>query len=167
LSGGASLAADLIVIGVGVRPATALAKAAGLATDNGITTDQYLQTSVLGIFAAGDVARWPDPHGRERIRVEHWTVAERQGQTAARNILGRRERYDAVPFFWSQHYDMVISYVGHATRWDATKVEGSLADHDGKVTFLQAGRPLAVATVFRDRDSLMAEAAMEQRVAKR
>ncbi|HEY1361815.1 MAG TPA: FAD-dependent oxidoreductase [Xanthobacteraceae bacterium] len=167
LSGGASLAADLIVIGVGVRPATALAEAAGLATDNGITTDQYLQTSVLGIFAAGDVARWPDPHGRERIRVEHWTVAERQGQTAARNILGRRERYDAVPFFWSQHCDMVISYVGHATRWDATKVEGSLADHDGKVTFLQAGRPLAVATVFRDRDSLMAEAAMEQRVAKR
>jgi NADPH-dependent 2,4-dienoyl-CoA reductase/sulfur reductase-like enzyme len=166
LSGGASLAADLIVIGVGVRPATALAEAAGLATDNGITTDEYLQTSAPGIFAAGDVARWPDPHGRERIRVEHWTVAERQGQTAARNILGRRERYDAVPFFWSQHYDMVISYVGHATRWDATKAEGSLADHDGKVTFLQAGRPLAVATIFRDRDSLVAEAEMEQRVAK-
>ena len=166
LSGGASLAADLIVIGVGVRPATALAEAAGLATDNGITTDQYLQTSAPGIFAAGDVARWPDPHGRERIRVEHWTVAERQGQTAARNILGRRERYDAVPFFWSQHYDMVISYVGHATRWDATKAEGSLADHDGKVTFLQAGRPLAVATILRDRDSLAAEVEMEQRVAK-
>ena len=166
LSGGASLAADLIVIGVGVRPATALAEAAGLATDNGITTDQYLQTSAPGIFAAGDVARWPDPRGHERIRVEHWTVAERQGQIAARNILGRRERYDAVPFFWSQHYDMVISYVGHAARWDATKAEGSLADHDGKVTFLQAGRPLAVATIFRDRDSLVAEAEMEQSVTK-
>ena len=166
LSGGTSLDADLIVVGAGVRPATALAETAGLATDNGITTDQYLQSSAPGIFAAGDIARWPDPHSHERIRVEHWTVAERQGQTAARNILGRRERYEAVPFFWSQHYGMVISYVGHATRWDATKVEGSLADHDGKVTFLQAGRPLAVATVFRDRDSLVAEAEMEQRVAK-
>jgi hypothetical protein len=88
----------------------------------------------------------------------------RQGQTAARNILGRRERFDAVPFFWSQHYDMAISYVGHAARWDATKIEGSLADHDGKVTFLQAGRRRAVATIFRDRDSLMAEAEMERRV---
>jgi NADPH-dependent 2,4-dienoyl-CoA reductase/sulfur reductase-like enzyme/nitrite reductase/ring-hydroxylating ferredoxin subunit len=166
LSGGASLAADLIVIGIGVRPATALAEAAGLATDDGITTDEYLQTSAPGIFAAGDIARWPDPHSRERIRVEHWIVAQRQGQTAARNILGRRERYDAVPFFWSQHYDMVISYVGHATRWDATEAEGSLADHDGKVTFLQAGCPLAVATIFRDRDSLAAEAEIEQRMAK-
>jgi NADPH-dependent 2,4-dienoyl-CoA reductase/sulfur reductase-like enzyme/nitrite reductase/ring-hydroxylating ferredoxin subunit len=166
LSGGAAVTADLIVIGVGVRPATALAEAAGLATDNGITTDEYLQTSAPGIFAAGDIARWPDPHSKERIRVEHWIVAGRQGQTAARNILGRRERFDAVPFFWSQHYDMAISYVGHAARWDATRVEGSLADHDGKVTFLQAGRPLAVATIFRDRDSLAAEADMERRAAK-
>src|SRR5262249_1723633 len=117
-------------------------------------------------FAAGDVARWPDPYSRERIRVEHWTVAERQGQTAARNILGRRERYDAVPFFWSQHYDIAISYVGHATRWDATTLAASLTAHDGKVTFLQSGRPLAVATIFRDRDSLAAEAEMEQRAVR-
>ena len=163
LSGGASLAADLIVIGVGVRPATALAEAAGLAADKGVTVDDYLQTSAPGIYAAGDIARWPDPHSGERIRVEHWVVAERQGQTAARNILGARQRHDAVPFFWSQHYDMAISYIGHAARWDATKVEGSLADNDGQVTFLQSGKPLAVATIFRDRASLAAEAEMEKR----
>jgi len=163
LSGGASLAFDLMVIGVGVRPETALAEAAGLAVDKGVVVDEYLAAGAPGIYAAGDIARWPDRHSGERIRIEHWVVAERQGQTAARNILGARERFDAVPFFWSQHYDVTISYVGHAARWDATKIEGSPADHDGKITFLQAGRPLAVATIFRDRDSLAAEAEMERR----
>jgi NADPH-dependent 2,4-dienoyl-CoA reductase/sulfur reductase-like enzyme/nitrite reductase/ring-hydroxylating ferredoxin subunit len=162
LSGGTTLAADFIVIGVGVRPATQLAAAAGLTIDKGIVVDEYLQTSAPGIFAAGDVARWPDPHSGERIRIEHWVVAERQGQTAARNILGLAERFDAVPFFWSQHYNMAIAYVGHAARWDEIEIEGSLPDHDGKATFRQDRRALAVATIFRDRDSLMAEAEMER-----
>ena len=124
----------------------------------------YLETSAPDIYAAGDIARWPDPHSGEPIRVEHWVVAERQGQTAARNMLGQREPFDAVPFFWSQHYDVPINYVGHAESWDELAVEGDLAAKDGLVRFKKAGRTLAVASLFRDLESLQAEAALEQTV---
>jgi len=162
LSGGSTLEADFVVLGVGVRPATTIAEKAGLTVDRGILVNEYLETSVPGIFAAGDVARWPDRRTGERIRIEHWVVAERQGQAAARNMLGRREIFDAVPFFWSQHYDISINYVGHAERWDSVQIDGNFEAHDCTVTFVRAGRPLAVATVFRDRESLHAELAMER-----
>lgn len=154
LTDGAQVPADLVVIGVGVRPRTALAEAAGLAVDRGILVNAQLETAMPGIYAAGDVTRWVSESGGRTMRVEHWVVAERQGQVAAGNMLGAQVSFRDTPFFWSAHYDTTIRYVGHAEGWDRIEIDGDIAARDCTVRYLEDGRVLAVATIGRDHAAL-------------
>ena len=161
LDDGTKLDCDLVVLGIGVRPNTAIAKQAGIATDNGVLVDEFLKTNVPGIFAAGDIARWPDPRAG-RIRVEHWVVAQRQGQTAARNILGADEAFNLPPFFWSNHFDLHIHYVGHGGGDDRSTVSGNVKAKDASVIFRAGENVTAVASIGRDVENLKAEVALER-----
>jgi NADPH-dependent 2,4-dienoyl-CoA reductase/sulfur reductase-like enzyme/nitrite reductase/ring-hydroxylating ferredoxin subunit len=162
LDDGSRLDADLVVAGIGVRPDLKLAESAGLMLDNGLAVDEFLETSASGVFAAGDVARWPDAYSDLRLRIEHWVVAERQGQVVALNMLGGRARFDDIPFFWSEHYDKLsIRYVGHVERWDETRIEGDVTKRDCAVSYMVGGKRRAMATINRDRRNLQAEVEME------
>lgn len=161
LGSGGTLDADFVIAGIGVQPRTELAQRSGLAVDGGVVANTFLESSVPNIFVAGDIARWPDRYSKQSIRVEHWVVAQRQGQTAARNMLGYQEKFSAIPFFWSQHYDVSINYVGHAPKWDELEVEGEIASKDCLLRFKDKGEIRAVASIFRDVASLEAELAME------
>ena len=150
-----------LLAGIGVRPNLELAEAAGLALDRGASGGERLETSAPGSSAAGNIARWPDPHTGDAIRVEHWVVAERQGQTAARNMLGMGEPFDAVPFFWSQHYGVAINYVGHGSGGTASR-SGRSRREGLRRAVPSRGTLLALATLGRDQASLAAELAMER-----
>lgn len=154
LSNGDKLTADLVILGVGVRPRTTLAESAGLNVDKGILVDEYLQTNVPGIYAAGDVARWRDKASGQALRIEHWVVAERQGQVVAENLLGANKKFQDVPFFWSVHYDLTINYAGHAQSWDAIEIDGDIAARDCLVRYQKNGVTIAVAGIGRDKQIL-------------
>jgi NADPH-dependent 2,4-dienoyl-CoA reductase/sulfur reductase-like enzyme/nitrite reductase/ring-hydroxylating ferredoxin subunit len=162
LRGGSTLEGGLLVAGIGVRPRIDLAIKAELLIERGVAVNSYLETSAPGVYAAGDIARWPDPYSGQNIRVEHWVVAERQGQAAALNMIGHRARFSAVPYFWSQHYDVPINYVGHAESWDEIAIEGDIPSKDCVLRFKREGRILAIASIFRDHENLQGELVMER-----
>jgi NADPH-dependent 2,4-dienoyl-CoA reductase/sulfur reductase-like enzyme/nitrite reductase/ring-hydroxylating ferredoxin subunit len=162
LDDGKTIDADIVVFGVGVRPRLELAEAAGLEVDRGVMVDARLETSARGIHAAGDIARFPDARTGEAIRIEHWVVAQRMGQVAARNILGANEAFTEAPFFWSAHYDAIVNYVGHAEKIEKVVADGSPEQRDFSARFESPrGQLMALATIFRDQDSLKAEVDIE------
>jgi NADPH-dependent 2,4-dienoyl-CoA reductase/sulfur reductase-like enzyme len=150
----------MVVLGVGVSPRTSLAEAAGLKVDNGIVVDSQLRAAA-NVFAAGDIAKYPEPVSGEQTRIEHWVLAQRHGQSAARTMLGIGGPFRDTPFFWSQHYDVPIAYVGHASKWDSCEVQGDLDKGDAAVIYRKGKKVIALATVGRDQLSLKVEAAME------
>ena len=162
LSDGAKVEADFVIVGVGVRPRVGLAEAAGLAMGNGVVVDEYLETSASDIYAAGDIAAYPEPISGDRARIEHWAVAERQGQVAAANMLGIRTIFDSAPFFWTEQYGVTLRYVGHAAPADTAKVDGDVAGRNATVRYFEDGRQRAAASLNRDRQNLEDELALEE-----
>jgi len=156
LADGTRIAADLLIVGVGVKPRIELAAAAGLTVQDGILVDEYLRSSDPLVFAAGDVARYR--RGNEYFRIEHWVHAQRQGQAAAANMLGAEQVFDDVPFFWTNHYGLDLRYTGHAAEWDELRIEGSMSAHDCMARFFRAGQLLAAASIGRELENLAVEA---------
>jgi NADPH-dependent 2,4-dienoyl-CoA reductase/sulfur reductase-like enzyme/nitrite reductase/ring-hydroxylating ferredoxin subunit len=164
LASGEKIAADFVLVGIGVRPRTSVAQTAGAAVEQGVIVDSFLETTVQGIYAAGDIAAYPDPVTGERIRIEHWVTAERQGQVAAANMLGMRRPFRAMPFFWTEQYGVPIRYVGRASGWDAVTIEGEFDDGSLIARYFAEGLHCATATVGKDRQNLEDELMLERRV---
>ena len=163
LADGGRVSGDFVLLGIGVHPRTALAESAGAAVDNGVVVDEFLETSVPGIYAAGDIAAYPEPISAGRARIEHWVVAERQGQTAAANMLGQRKRFDSAPFFWTEQYGVAIRYVGRASGWDAVTCEGDFEAKSFVARYFVEGTHCATATIGRDVENLEDELTLESR----
>ena len=165
LDNGDGIEADFLVVGIGVRPRTGLAASARIAVGDGVIVDPCLETSVAGIYAAGDIAAYPDPLSGRPVRIEHWVSAQRQGQTAAANMLGAAAPFAAVPFFWTEQYGVALRYAGHARDWDEIRIEGDVPGGDFTARYYEQGELRASASVGRDHDNLEDERKLEVRIA--
>jgi 3-phenylpropionate/trans-cinnamate dioxygenase ferredoxin reductase subunit len=140
---GQTIPASLVVVGIGATPRVELAEHAGLGVDNGILVDERLETSVAGIFAAGDVANAMHPHYGRRLRIEHWDNAKRQGRLAAANMLGQAKPYDRIPYFYSDQYDIGMEYTGLASADDQVVVRGDREGREFIAFWLREGHVMA------------------------
>lgn len=162
--GGEQLCADLVVVGIGIVPNVELALASGIAVDNGILVDAQCRTSMPNVFAAGDVANHEHPLFGERVRVEHFDNANKQGAAAANAMLGRNVNYADPHWFWSDQYDCNLQYAGHAPTWDELVIRGSIEDLDFSAFYLREGRMRAAFGFDRGGDVLIAKELIAGRV---
>jgi NADPH-dependent 2,4-dienoyl-CoA reductase/sulfur reductase-like enzyme len=151
LETGRSVAADTVIVGIGVRPATDFLSGFNLHKDGGVIGDIYLGIG-SDAYAAGDIVHFPDVRTGESSRIEHWRTALQQGRVAARNMTGKPTPFTGVPFFWTTQFDATLNYVGHTNGWDRTIVQGDVDKHDFLIFYVKNETILAVAGMNRDRE---------------
>ncbi len=151
-SSGAIFDCDFVVVGVGVIPETALVEGTDIEVNNGIVVNEYCETSVPDVYAAGDVANFPNPILGQRVRLEHWQNAQNQGIAAAKNMMGIKEVFSEVPWFWSDQYDLNMQLIGHPHHWDKLVFRGSVPDRQFTAFFVKDGKMQAALAVNRPMD---------------
>ncbi|HEX8128173.1 MAG TPA: FAD-dependent oxidoreductase [Pyrinomonadaceae bacterium] len=156
LESGELIETDMVVAGVGVHPVTGFLNGVGLNDDGGVIVDAHLRAAE-DLYAAGDIASYPDPRTGERVRIEHWRTAQQQGRTAAHNMMGRGVPFEGVPFFWTRQFDAGLLYVGHASAWDEIVYQGEVSSCDFLAFYAKDGRVVAVAGMNRARDMAAVE----------
>ena len=162
LQSGERIPADVVVIGGGVRPATGMLRGFAVRDDGGLEVDEYLQAA-QDIYAAGDIAVFPDSYSQRKLRIEHWRVAEQQGRTAAANMLGRKQPFRSVPYFWTNHFGTRFDYVGHAEEWDEVIMKGDTGKPEFIAYYVENGKITAASACGRDREIIALEELFRQR----
>jgi len=150
--GGLRLECDFVVVGIGIEPAVDMLEGSGVVVDNGVVVDEFCETNISGVYAAGDVANHYHPIFDRRIRVEHWQNAIKQGAAAARNMLGKRVAYDEIHWFWSDQYDANLQYAGFHTKWEQLVVRGRLDSGSYLACYVNDGRVDAAVGLNRAKD---------------
>jgi apoptosis-inducing factor 3 len=159
LDNGEIIETDMVVVGAGVRPVTHFLEGVELDHAGAVIVDSQLRAAD-GLYAAGDIVRFPDPRTGEHVRIEHWRTAQQQGRIAARNMVVREVAFDGVPFFWTRQFDAGLLYVGHAASWDEIIYHGEISSHDFLAFYVKNDRVLAVAGMNRDREMAAVEELM-------